>query len=58
MWPDQISNRKPMALESDTLPTVLCGLLACLKEHNVSMNSRKTCQTQDKLYFYYSVLAS
>ena len=24
MWPDQVSNPVPLALESDTLPTALC----------------------------------
>ena len=26
MWPDRISNPRPVALESDVLPTALCGL--------------------------------
>ena len=25
MWPDQVLNPGPLALESDALPTVLCG---------------------------------
>ena len=25
MWPDRVSNRGPLALESDTLPTALYG---------------------------------
>ena len=26
MWPDQVSNLGPLALESDALPPALCGL--------------------------------
>ena len=25
MWPKRVSNRGPLALESDVLPTALCG---------------------------------
>ena len=32
MWPDRVSNPGPLALESDVLPTVLCGpAVSCLK---------------------------
>ena len=30
MWPDWVSNPGPLLLESDALPTVLCGPAVCV----------------------------
>ena len=30
MWPDRVSNPGPLALESDALPTALCGPAVCV----------------------------
>ena len=30
MWPDRVSNLGPLALESEALPTALCGPTMCV----------------------------
>ena len=54
MWPDWVLNPEPLAIESDTLPTVLVAQLqakgrvmmkGCVK----CTNSPETCKTRDGL---------
>ena len=41
MWPDWVSNPGPLALESDALPTALCGLATEKGKLNINKNMKR-----------------
>ena len=47
MWPDRVLNQGPLALESDPLPTALCGLAicTCIKAHAFKNITKVTIQS-------------
>ena len=51
MWPDWVSNTGPLALESDMLPTVLCGTAAtvcCMIYYHVAFGTKKYTMKEKK----------
>ena len=49
MWPDRVSSSGPLALESDALPTALCGPAICRLYNNID-------HTYSYVYAYFKMI--